>query len=162
MRPLLLLLVWGLAGARSGAVDAKALTDAHNRLRARHCAPPLAWSTKLAASAQQWAGTLRAHGCAMQHSGGPHGENLAGGTAGLLDEAAVVNMWYDESRHYNFKNGGFSMKTGHFTQVVWRTTTQLGCAVARCPGIDVWVCQYDPPGNVQGAFRENVLPTGCH
>jgi hypothetical protein len=53
------------------------------------------------------------------------------------------------------------METGHFTQVVWRQTTQLGCGVSTCRGMDIWVCEYDPPGNVQGHYRQNVLPASC-
>jgi uncharacterized protein YkwD len=136
----------------------KALVEAHNRVRAKQCAPPLTWSSKVAASARKWADSLRSRGCMLQHSGGQYGENLAAGTAGTLDAARVVGMWYDEVKHYSFKSGGFSMKTGHFTQVVWRETKQVGCARTSCNGIDLWVCQYDPPGNVQGQFRENV---GC-
>jgi hypothetical protein len=59
------------------------------------------------------------------------------------------------------------MSTGHFTQLVWRATTELGCARAQCGGIDVVVCQYDPPGNVEdpqqdhALYRQNVAPEGC-
>ena len=70
-------------------------------------------------------------------------------------------MWYGEVKQYAFPDGGFSMETGHFTQVVWRGTTQLGCGVSTCRGMDIWVCEYDPPGNVQGQYRQNVLPTSC-
>jgi uncharacterized protein YkwD len=130
-------------------------------LRAQHCAPPLTWSPKVAASAQAWADHLRGRGCALEHSGGRYGENLAAGTAGLLTPAAVTGMWYDESKRYSFAHGGFSMSTGHFTQLVWRDTRAVGCGVASCGGMDVWVCQYDPPGNVEGQYRENVLAKGC-
>jgi hypothetical protein len=149
-----------LAHARA-PVDTQAMVEAHNRVRAKHCAPPLTWSPRLAASAQTWANTLRDRGCAFAHSGGQYGENLAAGTIGTMTPAAVVGMWYDEGRHYSFGRGGFSMKTGHFTQVVWRGTKQVGCGHTQCNGMDLWVCQYDPPGNVEGQYRENVLPTGC-
>ena len=147
------------AGKLSG--DAQAFVDAHNRVRARHCAGPLSWSTKLAQVAQQWASTLRDKGCAFGHSNGSFGENLAAGTSGTLGPEAVVKMWYDEITHYRFPNGGFSMKTGHFTQVVWRGTSQVGCGHSQCNGMDIWVCEYDPPGNWEGQYRENVLPLGC-
>jgi hypothetical protein len=39
---------------------------------------------------------------------------------------------------------------GHYTQIVWRNTKSVGCAVARGKGVEVWVCNYDPPGNYAG------------
>jgi len=142
-------------------VEAQQLLDSHNRYRAQHCAAPLTWSPKLAKAAQQWANTLKAKDCAFEHSGGPTGENLAAGTTGALDAKATVAMWYDEIKGYSFKQPGFSMQTGHFTQVVWRSTTALGCGKSQCKGLDIWVCEYDPPGNWEGQYREQVLPVGC-
>ena len=141
--------------------DAQAFVDAHNRVRAQHCAPPLAWSAKLAQVAQRWANALRDQHCSFGHSNGSTGENLAAGTTGTLDPEAVVKMWYDEVALYKFPDGGFSMKTGHFTQVVWRGTTQVGCGRSRCNGMDIFVCEYDPAGNWEGQYRENVLPASC-
>lgn len=151
------------AGARASKLpaDAQAFVDAHNKLRAQHCAAPLTWSPKLAQIAQRWANSLRDRGCRFEHSNGSTGENLAAGTIGSLPPEAVVQMWYDELAHYKFPNGGFAMDTGHFTQVVWRGTAQLGCGHAQCKGMDLWVCEYDPPGNWEGQYRENVLPTSC-
>ncbi|CAN5914046.1 hypothetical protein BH11MYX3_BH11MYX3_28560 [soil metagenome] len=133
----------------------------HNAARAKHCAPPLTWSPKLAAVAQQWASSLREQGCKFGHSGGQYGENLAAGTTGAMGPEALVAMWYDEVKGYSFQQPGFSMQTGHFTQVVWRGTTQVGCGLAQCKGNDIWVCEYDPPGNWEGQYKEQVLPTGC-
>ena len=146
-------------GAAGG--DAGSWVDAHNRLRAKHCAPALTWSAKLAEAAQRWANALRDRGCSFGHSGGSFGENLAAGTIGTLDPAAVVQMWYDEIAQYRFPDGGFSMKTGHFTQVVWRGSRRVGCGHSQCKGMDILVCEYDPAGNWEGQYRENVLPRGC-
>ena len=138
------------------------LVAAHNAYRAKHCAPPLTWSPKLAAAAQQWANSLKAQGCKFGHKPrNPYGENLAAGTSGALDGREVARMWYDEVKLYDFRRGGFSMQTGHFTQVVWRQTTQIGCGVATCNGMDIWVCEYNPPGNVERQYSQQVLPTGC-
>jgi uncharacterized protein YkwD len=141
--------------------EAQQLLDSHNRYRAQHCAQPLTWSPRLAKAAQLWANTLKAQGCAFEHSGGPTGENLAAGTTGALDAKATVAMWYDEIKGYSFEQPGFSMQTGHFTQVVWRGTTAVGCGKSQCKGMDVWVCEYDPPGNWEGQYRQQVLPIGC-
>ena len=147
-------------GPSAGSI-AQRFVDAHNRVRAKHCAGALTWSTRLAAIAQRWADSLRDKGCVFGHSGGTTGENLAAGTAGVLDPEATVAMWYDELKLYAFPDGGFSMKTGHFTQVVWRGTTEVGCGHSACNGNDIWVCEYDPPGNWEGQYRANVLPAGC-
>jgi uncharacterized protein YkwD len=148
-------------GASAAKTIAQRFVAAHNAVRAKHCAAPLTWSPKLAAVAQKWADTLRDKGCAFGHSGGQYGENLAAGTEGVLDPEATVKMWYDEIAKYRFPDGGFSMETGHFTQVVWRGTTQVGCGHAQCKGNDIWVCNYDPAGNWDGQYRENVLPASC-
>lgn len=134
------------------------IVDAHNALRAKQCAEPLEWSDKVAKSAQAWADELAANGCAFEHSDSPNGENLAAGTAGAFPAESVVQMWYDEVEGYDFKRGGFSMDTGHFTQLVWKDTKRVGCGMVSCNGLDVWVCQYDPPGNVEGEYRDQV---GC-
>ncbi len=154
------------AGSPPGAApagvpaDMQSLLAAHNDSRAEHCAPPLTWSAELAATAQDWANQL-ATGCTFEHKpNNRFGENLAGGSPGMLDGRAVTAMWYDEVAKYRFPDGGFSMETGHFTQVVWKGTTQIGCAKATC-SMDLWVCEYDAPGNMQGAYRANVLPTSC-
>ncbi len=135
---------------------------AHNAVRARHCAPALTWSKKLADVAQGWANQLKAKGCVFGHSpGAKYGENLAAGTIGALDPESTVGMWYDEIKLYTFPAGGFSMKTGHFTQVVWKSTKQVGCGHVQCSGNDIYVCNYDPPGNWEGQYRAEVLPASC-
>lgn len=143
----------GLAG------EAQALLDAHNQARATHCARPLAWSEALAATAQEWANSLRDNGCSFEHSKTAYGENLAAGTN--LSAANAVALWYDEERLYNYKKPAFSMKTGHFTQVVWAGSRSLGCGSSECQGMRLWVCHYDPPGNVVSTFPANVSQPTC-
>jgi len=139
-----------------------AILDEHNRYRAAHCAPALTWSDELAQVAQAWAEHLRDDACGFYHSGSKHGENLAGGTTGSLTPEEVVGMWYREVDLYDFGNGGFGMDTDHFTQVVWKKTKRVGCGmVSDCAGMDLWVCNYDPPGNYDDQFATNVLPTSC-
>jgi uncharacterized protein YkwD len=137
------------------------LLEEHNRYRAQHCAPPLTWSSELADAAEQWARELQGRSCPLQHSRLPHGENLAAGTAGALDAKRVVDLWYEEIEDYNFESPGFSMQTGHFTQLVWASTRELGCANVTCPGMDLWICHYSPAGNTLDFFDENVHPTSC-
>jgi uncharacterized protein YkwD len=136
---------------------------AHNDLRAEHCAPPLDWSRDLAAFAQDWADRLAAARCAFEHRPrSAYGENLAFfGPEGSMTGTEVAAMWHAELRDYDFRAPGFSVQTGHFTQLVWRDTARLGCGVSRCGGGELWVCNYDPPGNVERSYRTNVLPPGC-
>jgi len=132
--------------------------SAHNTIRAQHGASDLTWSDELASKAQQWA-----NGCVFQHSGGtlgPFGENLAAGTGSSYDIATAVKSWTDEVSEYDANNP----QPSHFTQVVWKASTQVGCALQMCSGIfaasfgqaSYYVCEYSPQGNVIGEFAQNV------
>jgi uncharacterized protein YkwD len=137
------------------------IVELHNQLRAEHCAPPLAWSADLAKVAQTWANKLRDKGCVFEHSRTELGENLAMGTSGALDDRTIVEMWYREVDKYDFRHPRFEMDTGHFTQLVWVGTQRIGCGRSTCKGMDIVVCNYDPPGNVETWFADNVLSTSC-
>ena len=65
---------------------------------------------------------------------------------------------YDEIKDYDYNNHGFASNTGHFTQVIWKTSLRVGVGIAR--GTDrVIVCaQYSPQGNFLGQFSANVMP----
>jgi uncharacterized protein YkwD len=148
-------------GKATTASVAEQYLAAHNAYRKQHCAPPLTWSKELEKAAQAWADQLNKAGCAFEHSRTRYGENLAGGTSGALDPAGSTEMWYREVDQYDFAKGRFAMATRHFTQVVWAGTQRLGCGMTTCKGMDIIVCNYDPPGNVEGGYRANVKPIGC-
>ncbi|MEM7182564.1 MAG: CAP domain-containing protein [Spirochaetota bacterium] len=142
-------------GKESGRM--KGFTDAHNRYRKKAGVPNLVWSSKLSKYAKQWANYLRSQkSCSMQHrprSGKykqRYGENLAWASGQKLNPYQVTKMWYDEIKDYNYKNNSCSKVCGHYTQVVWKTSRRVGCAMARCGREELWVCNYDPPGNMQG------------
>lgn len=137
------------------------ILEAHNRYRRRHCAPPLSWSETLEEIAGEWANTLQERDCRLQHSPHRHGENLAIGSAGTLDAERVVELWYKERELYDFEDPGFTMETGHFTQLVWASSRNLGCAKTRCPGVDLWICNYTPGGNTLNHFEANVRRASC-
>ncbi len=74
-----------------------------------------------------------------------------------------TDSWYSEIKYYDFNQGGFSMQTGHFTQLVWKDTKKVGAGLAyngdRTKAYVV--AQYAPPGNYEGEYEENVLPPKC-
>merc|ERR1719327_622481 len=73
-------------------------------------------------------------------------------------DTTPTDRWYSEIKDYDFSNPGFKPNVGHFTQVVWKSTTKLGCGTAS-DGPNVYVtCRYDPGGNMMGAFADNVQP----
>ncbi|KAJ5963937.1 uncharacterized protein N7479_003813 [Penicillium vulpinum] len=96
-----------------------------NEYRANHDADPLRWNETLADYSRKWA-----EACIWKHSKSSYGENLA---FGFDNVSAAVIAWGDEGDMYNFgKPTGFTEETGHFTQLVWKDTTQVGCAAVNC------------------------------
>ena len=137
---------------------------AHNTVRAQAEPPPdpplpaLVWSEELAAAAQAWADR-----CIMNHDPSlnelQQGENLAANTAtDQFTAQDVVDLWAAEATYYDYASNGCDDVCGHYTQLVWRDTAAVGCAVRICPdgleqwpqGREIWVCRYSPPGNWVG------------
>ncbi|KAK7403055.1 hypothetical protein QQX98_011166 [Neonectria punicea] len=128
-----------------------AILNSTNFYRDEHNASALAWNETLEDFAADY---LDDNGCDFEHSGGPYGENLA---MGYPNATASVEAWGDERDEYSFKKAKFSEETGHFTQLVWKDTTDVGCGRRLC-GESGWylVCEYWPRGNVVGAFKDQV------
>jgi pathogenesis-related protein 1 len=129
---------------------AREMLAAHNAVRKRVGVPPLVWSKRLQRAAQAWADTLLKTGKFEHNRRTPYGENLweIEGAEGSPEE--VVQDWASEASGYDHRSNTCRGTCGHYTQVVWRSTKRLGCAVARGRRRDVWVCEYDPPGNYVG------------
>ncbi|MER6365310.1 CAP family protein [Kitasatospora sp. NPDC001527] len=162
------------AAARAALPDATdaAFADdclrAHNEYRARHGVPALA----LDPAAQEYARSRAARLSTFERLSGGHagldpayGENQSWFASTAPDRAGcrrAVDAWYAQAGAYDYTRPGFSAATGLFTQMVWKSSTRLGCARAHGRG-DTWyetyvVCDYGPPGNVSPQYAENVLP----
>jgi hypothetical protein len=134
---------------------------AHNVERAFAQARPLSWDSRLAAQALFYARVLATSG-PFQHSDrstrGGTGENLWMGTHGAFSIEQMVGGWSSERRLFRpgtFPNVSRSRSwhdVGHYTQMIWPTTTRVGCGIASARGNDVLVCRYGPAGNVDGSL----------
>ncbi|KAH7518524.1 hypothetical protein FEM48_Zijuj09G0180800 [Ziziphus jujuba var. spinosa] len=124
--------------------------DAHNAARAEVGVGPITWNNTVAAYAKRYA-EQRRKDCSMVHSGGPYGENLALGYR-FMSGGDAVRMWVSEKSDYNYAtNSCAGDDCLHYTQVVWRNSTRLGCARVKCDnGWMFVICSYDPPGNYFG------------
>lgn len=136
------------------------LVRKHNYYRCLHGAPPLTWDFALKENAQAWADNRQAQD--LKHSsvdarmdiGGFRyvGENLAQ----VQNASEAADLWYSEITRTDNSTGGvnkFSADTGHYTQVVWKDTTKIGCGI----NDKIVVCQYGTGGNVAGRYATNVL-----
>lgn len=145
---------WRQAGSDSveqvHAQAAPEWLEAHNSVRRRVGAPELAWSGRLAAAAQEWARTLIARRQFRHSPGVKYGENLYEIRGASAVPAIVVRAWASEAGNYDYRSNTCRGGCGHYTQLVWAATKEVGCGVAREREREVWVCQYDPPGNITG------------
>jgi pathogenesis-related protein 1 len=145
---LLVLLLCGSAGAQSW--NPQDMVAAHNFYRAQVKVPALRWSSSLATRAQQWANTLIQRRTFAPRRDGVFGENLYEVVNGRATPVEVLKAWVSEKANYRYDSNSCSARCGHYTQVIWRDTREVGCGVARDSRREVWVCNYDPPGNVVG------------
>lgn len=131
----------------------------HNQERARVGVPPLIWDPALARSAASYGPTLAAIGHLVHSpraSRPGQRENLASAPRGMLTPERLAGMWLAEKRH--FVPGIYPavsrtrswLDVSHYTQMVWRMTTRVGCALYTGRGVDYLICRYSPPGNVDG------------
>jgi uncharacterized protein YkwD len=133
------------------------MLGAHNDARIEAGRRPLSWNDDAAAVAQAFADT-----CPSEHSSRDGrkgmGENLAWGSS--IDAEGAAGLWVDESRFYDMEDNSCEQGKvcGHYTQVIWGSTTGVGCGTAECGSISalggrsgsIFVCNYTPPGNIIG------------
>lgn len=132
---------------------AQEFLDAHNAHRSALGIADLSYSFAVEASAQAWADALAADNCAFEHENqSTYGENLWWSSYEPTP-TEVVDAWAGEVAYYDYDTNTCEdgQVCGHYTQVVWADTTQVGCAQGACAGgAVIWVCRYDPPGNWVG------------
>jgi hypothetical protein len=162
----------GDAGAETGIF--LGVTDAHNAARSAldEGLPPLTWSEDIARFAQQWSDDLARRCGTIQHRDQRrYGENIAlrgsSRVSSPFSSEQAVAGWVAEEACWDFGTisgsercdaacvqGLSSNGCGHYTQVVWRNTERVGCGYSTCQSggytFEVWVCNYDPPGNYIG------------
>ncbi|WP_347269799.1 CAP domain-containing protein [Rhizorhabdus histidinilytica] len=137
------------------------LLAVHNRERASLGIPPLAWNELLARDARLYAAELTRVGYLVHSEDDPaetdpQGENLWAGTRGYYGPEQMVGLWVDEKKDFQagiFPNNSWSgdlENVAHYTQVVWRSSRAVGCALAHGRVDDFLVCRYSEGGNVIG------------
>ena len=153
---------WPNPADRGEPLLQRTVLGAHNSARHRFGVAPLAWSDELAAEALQHARYMANTGI-YGHDQTPgrrkkQGENLWRGQRGLFSYDVMVGVMVDEARHFrpgafpnNSATGNWS-DVAHYTQIVWPTTTAVGCALASSATTDYFVCRYSPTGNRDGVL----------
>jgi hypothetical protein len=153
---------WPAPADRGELVLRRAVLSAHNQARSQFGVPAVSWNQELAAGALKHAQYMAATGI-YGHDQTPGrrkkaGENLWRGQRGLFSYDVMVGVMVEEAQH--FRPGAFpdNSRTGnwldvaHYTQIVWPTTTEVGCALASTATTDYFVCRYAPTGNKDGTF----------
>ena len=155
------------------APEIESLVAFHNKARAEVGSPPVRWSPKLASYAQAWADHLAATG-KLKHRPPegevslPYGECVAAGSSIEFSAVDGAKGWYAEKVMYEpgtpIPADNTMWKAGHYTQMVWSTTREIGVgraviAQGEMQGWTVIVCNYDPPGNAEGELPYPLSPT---
>lgn len=149
----------------------QAVVDHHNYHRANHSAPNIAWDQTLADTAMTIAKTcVYAH--SMNVNGGGYGQNIAAGEGASDISTTISDLFYngEVNKFTQYGEANPDMSTfeswGHFSQIVWKDSTKVGCATWKCSsGLTNFdspsnpyftVCNYSPPGNFGGEYGANI------
>jgi len=134
----------------TGDESSSAMVTRNNEIRAeRFSGSPISWSDTLAISAQEHADYLASTNT-FEHGNSPYGENLyaSGSDVGYV---TAINSWYEEKSYFNTTTKEYSYQSGHYTQLIWKNTTEVGCAKSSSSSWrTIIVCRYNPPGNYIG------------
>jgi hypothetical protein len=144
------------------SLQQKEITDYINQYRKAHQVGDLVWNDNIAQFSKNWSNYLVMNDL-FQHSGNSiYGENLAYfqgyGTDVMTLLKLSIDLWYKEIEYYNFEKPGFSAETGHFTCLVWKSSTTFGMGISIVNDKVVVSFNTSPPGNIIGEFEQNVLP----
>jgi len=121
--------------------------------------PPLQWDPQLAAAAASYGPTLASLGHLQhspRHDRPGQRENLWMGTRGAYSPEQMVGSWIAEKREFrpgvfpNVSSTGSWADVAHYTQLISRDTTRVGCAIQPAGQWDFLICRYSPPGNIDG------------
>jgi pathogenesis-related protein 1 len=141
------------------------ILTAHNNWRSQVSVPRLKWSPAVADTAQIYADELKTtQACKPVHSKTAGlGENLFWASPLRLSDGIsvvqavtptqVTDIWGSEKADYNYTANvcAAGKVCGHYTQIVWKSTTEIGCGKAVCQdNSQIWVCNYKPAGNIIG------------
>ena len=153
---------WPAPADRGPVLLRDTVLAAHNAARRQFGVAPVAWSDELAADAMAHAQYMASTGI-YGHDQTPGrrkkaGENLWRGTRGAFSYDIMVGVMIDEVRLFrpgHFPNNSINgdwHAVAHYTQIVWPTTTEVGCALASSATMDYFVCRYAPTGNKDGFY----------
>ena len=146
----------------SGTDFQKSALDAHNNYRAKHHVGKLVLNQELCDIAQRYAEELARTGNFAHSQNSFHGDNMGENLFACygmkINGKMMTDDWYNEVSMYDFNNPGYISGTGHFTQVVWKGSKQVGFGYAQArDGYYYGVANYYPAGNFIGEFEENVF-----
>ncbi|KAK6352182.1 hypothetical protein TWF730_009012 [Orbilia blumenaviensis] len=131
-----------------------ALLRVHNDVRAAHGVSALTWSRDLVNYAMANSPSCEGYGHSYSLQQDGIGENILYGQS--TPQQMVKELWYEnELKLYNFNRQGYSVSTGHLTQMIWKATTEVGCMVRKCAFGTYVKCDYREKGNISGQFEQN-------
>ena len=149
-------------GSRFSTADVQQFLEHHNQARRELNISPLQWNENIAAFAQEWADYLAnkkncrlIHRYQLKKNEPGYGENIYwGSSAKYFTPLDASISWYNEKDKFNGKKITWEglPKTGHYTQMIWSSTREIGAGKAICPsGAIIIVANYNPAGNIIGS-----------
>ena len=139
----------------------KKALEIHNDIRKKHMCEKLILSNELSEMAQKYADKCSNSGkivfCTDLFKDDIIGQNIYILDKKKFDVNEICYEWYNEKKYYDFNSNKYIKDTGHFTQLIWKSTKYIGFGCSNnSQGKKYFVANYYPAGNTFNEFRENV------
>jgi uncharacterized protein YkwD len=141
--------------------EIKEITEHINMYRAKHSSPQIEYDSAISNNSQTWSDYLLNNSKFAHSNNILYGENLYfsyGSSLSKINQIKhSIDIWYSEILNYDFSKNSHQMHTGHFSALIWKSSTKFGIGYAESKSKCIICLNTNPVGNIAGMYKNNII-----